>query len=36
MRANVNLFWILTAFFAIVTVAYVVWGVLDPTPPVLS
>ena len=29
MRANVNLFWILTAFFAIVTVVYTVWGLLD-------
>ncbi|TFD79643.1 cytochrome c oxidase subunit 4 [Cryobacterium sp. Sr8] len=29
MRANVNLFWILTAFFAIVTVVYTGWGLLD-------
>lgn len=30
MRANVNLFWILTAFFAIMAVVYTVWGLLDP------
>lgn len=30
MKANANLFWILAAFFAIVTVTYVVWGLLDP------
>ena len=29
MRANVNLFWILTAFFAIMAVVYTVWGLLD-------
>lgn len=29
MRANVNLFWILTAFFAIVAAVYTVWGLLD-------
>ena len=31
MRANVNLLWILSGFFVVVTVAYVVWGLLDPT-----
>lgn len=30
MRANANLFKILTGFFTIVTVTYVVWGLLDP------
>ena len=29
MRANVNLFWILTVFFAIVAAVYTVWGLLD-------
>ena len=29
MRVNVSLFWILTVFFAVVTVVYVVWGLLD-------
>ncbi|TFB49466.1 cytochrome c oxidase subunit 4 [Cryobacterium tagatosivorans] len=29
MRANVNLFWILTAFFAIMAAVYTVWGLLD-------
>lgn len=30
MRANVNLFWILTAFFAIVATMYTIWGIIDP------
>ncbi|MDJ0377675.1 cytochrome c oxidase subunit 4 [Cryobacterium sp. PH31-L1] len=30
MKTNVNILWILTAFFGIVTVAYVVWSLLDP------
>jgi len=30
MRANVNLFWILTAFFVLMAVVYTVWGLLDP------
>ncbi|MEO6199747.1 MAG: cytochrome c oxidase subunit 4 [Cryobacterium sp.] len=29
MRANVNLFWILTVFFAIVATMYVIWGLAD-------
>ena|SRR5680860_341165 len=29
MRANVNLFWILAVFFAIVAALYTVWGILD-------
>lgn len=31
MRVNVNLFWILTVFFAVITVVYTVWGLLDPS-----
>ena len=31
MRANVNLLWILSGFFVVVTAAYVIWGLLDPT-----
>jgi len=30
MKANVNLYWILTGFLALVAVAYVVWGLVDP------
>jgi hypothetical protein len=30
MRANVNLLWILTGFFVVVTAAYVTWGLVDP------
>ncbi len=30
MRANVNLFWILAVFFAIVAVLYTVWSLIDP------
>ncbi|MBC7442935.1 MAG: cytochrome c oxidase subunit 4 [Ramlibacter sp.] len=30
MRANVNLLWILTGFFALVATAYTVWGLIDP------
>ncbi|MGO4103081.1 cytochrome c oxidase subunit 4 [Leifsonia sp. YAF41] len=30
MKANVNLFWILTVFFALSTITYVVWSLLDP------
>jgi hypothetical protein len=29
MKANVNLFWILAAFFAIVDVTYIVWSLND-------
>ncbi len=29
MKTNVNILWVLTAFFGIVTVAYVVWNVVD-------
>ncbi|WP_411721796.1 cytochrome c oxidase subunit 4 [Mycetocola sp.] len=29
MKANVNLFWILAVFFAIVDVTYIVWGLND-------
>ncbi len=29
MKANVNLFWILAVFFALSTVTYVVWSLLD-------
>ena len=31
MKTNVNLLWVLTVFFGVVTVVYVVWGLLDPT-----
>ena len=31
MKTNVNLLWVLTVFFAVVTVVYVVWGLLDPS-----
>ncbi|GAA3868365.1 cytochrome c oxidase subunit 4 [Leifsonia kafniensis] len=31
MKANVNLFWILTVFFALSAVTYVVWSLLDPS-----
>jgi hypothetical protein len=30
MKANINLYWILAVFFALLAVAYVVWGLLDP------
>jgi membrane protein implicated in regulation of membrane protease activity len=30
MKANVNLFWILAVFFAIVDVTYIVWSLNDP------
>lgn len=30
MKANVNLMWILGVFFALVTVLYTVWSLLDP------
>ncbi|GAB3126170.1 cytochrome c oxidase subunit 4 [Glaciibacter psychrotolerans] len=30
MKANVNLFWILTVFFAISSAGYTVWSLLDP------
>ena len=30
MKANINLYWILTVFLALVTVAYVVWSLVDP------
>ena len=30
MKTNVHLLWVLTVFFAIVTVVYVVWSLLDP------
>ncbi len=30
MRENANLFWILAVFFALTTIGYVVWGLLDP------
>jgi hypothetical protein len=30
MKANVNLFWILAVFFAIVDVMYIVWSLNDP------
>jgi hypothetical protein len=30
MRTNVNLLWILAVFFVVITVAYTVWGLLDP------
>ena len=29
MKTNTNLLWVLTAFFGIVTVVYVVWNLLD-------
>jgi len=29
MKTNVNLLWVLTVFFALVTVVYVVWSLLD-------
>lgn len=29
MKTNVNLFWILVAFFALLTAVYVVWSVID-------
>jgi hypothetical protein len=31
VKTNVNLLWVLTVFFALVTVVYVVWGLLDPS-----
>ena len=30
MKANVNLLWILAAFFALATITYVVWSLVDP------
>ncbi|TFC72135.1 cytochrome c oxidase subunit 4 [Cryobacterium sp. TMS1-20-1] len=30
MKTNVNLLWVLTVFFGIVTVVYVGWSLLDP------
>ncbi|TFD52516.1 cytochrome c oxidase subunit 4 [Cryobacterium sp. Hh11] len=30
MKTNVNLLWVLTVFFGIVTVVYVAWSLLDP------
>lgn len=30
MKTNVNLLWVLTGFFATVTVVYVVWSLADP------
>jgi hypothetical protein len=30
MKANINLYWILAVFFALLAVVYVVWGLLDP------
>ncbi|MFO7690807.1 MAG: cytochrome c oxidase subunit 4 [Cryobacterium sp.] len=30
MKTNINLMWILCGFFALVTVVYVVWGLIDP------
>jgi hypothetical protein len=30
MKANINLYWILAAFFALLAVVYVVWSLLDP------
>jgi hypothetical protein len=30
MKTNVNLLWVLTVFFAVVTVVYTVWSVIDP------
>jgi len=30
MKTNINLFWVLTGFFALVTVTYAVWSVVDP------
>ncbi|MDJ0336796.1 cytochrome c oxidase subunit 4 [Cryobacterium sp. PH31-O1] len=30
MKTNVNILWVLTAFFGIVTVVYVAWNLLDP------
>ena len=30
MRANTNLLWLLAGFFALVTVAYIIWGLVDP------
>jgi len=31
MRTNARLFWGLAAFFAVVTIVYVVWSLLDPS-----
>jgi len=31
VKTNVNILWVLTVFFAVVTVVYVVWGLLDPS-----
>ncbi|TFB76193.1 cytochrome c oxidase subunit 4 [Cryobacterium glaciale] len=30
MKTNINILWVLTAFFGIVTVVYVTWSLLDP------
>jgi hypothetical protein len=30
MKANINLYWILAVFFALLAAVYVVWGLLDP------
>jgi uncharacterized membrane protein len=30
MKANINLYWILTVFFALLAAVYVVWSLLDP------
>ncbi len=29
MKTNINLFWILAAFFALLTTVYVVWAIID-------
>ena len=30
MKANINLYWILTVFFLLLAGVYVVWSLLDP------
>jgi uncharacterized membrane protein len=30
MKANINLYWILTVFFALLAAVYVVWSLIDP------
>jgi len=31
MKTNVNVFWILFGFFALLTAAYTVWSIIDTT-----